>query len=85
MVSPAPSGPLPPRLRPSLVEFYRDPRPEGIEVIGLPARGHGNRHYRIHRQIEGTSGGRHGGADRTGLRPSRRGEIIGRRPLRRGA
>jgi hypothetical protein len=49
-----------------LVEFYRDPCPEGVEV-------------------EGTSGGRHGGADRPGLRATRRGEIIGRRPLCRGA
>jgi hypothetical protein len=68
-----------------LVEFYRDPRPEGVEVIGPPARRHGNWHDRIHRQVEGTSGGRHGGADRPGLRATRRGEIIGRRPLCRGA
>ena len=32
-----------------LVEFDRDPRPERVEVVGLPTGGHGNRHDRVHR------------------------------------
>jgi hypothetical protein len=31
-----------------LIEFDRDPRPEGVDVVGLPARRHGNRHDRVH-------------------------------------
>ena len=67
-----------------LVEFDRDPRPEGIEVVKLPAGRRSDRHDCVRRQVENTRDGIHGGTDGTSLRPRRRGDVIGG-PLFRGA
>ena len=29
-------------------EFFRDPRPEGVDIVGLPAGRHGNWHDCVH-------------------------------------
>ena len=71
--------------QPGLIEFDRDAGPDGIDVVGLPSGRHGNRHDRVRSETEGARGGIDSGADRAGLRPGRRGDIIGRRPLCGGA
>jgi hypothetical protein len=54
-------------------------------LVGLAAGRHSHLHDRVPGQIEGTCDGIDRRADGASLRPRRRGDVIGRRPLVRGA
>ena len=64
-----------------LLQFDCNPRPESVEIVGLPAGRRGNRDDRVDRQIEGTNNGFHGSADRPRLRARAPGDVIGRSPF----
>jgi hypothetical protein len=66
------------------VQFDCDPCPKGVEIVGFPARRHGNRHDRAHLQIEGTGNRIHRGADRMCFCLSGCRDVLRRRPYCRG-